>query len=557
MANKYYVSLDKLALYDDKIKKYLENADTNTLDTAKKYVDDSLKLYEAAGSANTALEAAKQYTDALANGAVAENTAAIAKLNGDANTTGSVAKAVADAKSELEAAIDAVDAKAIQNAADIDVLEGKVDQAIAGIYDDEEVRGLITANANAIQALRETHATDKGALEAAIQGEKERAEGIEGGLRTDVDAIKADYLKGADKTALQGAIDEVAGDVADIAADYLKKADKEALQSAIDLKAAQTALDAEIERATGVEESLQTQINTIMNNPDAEGAINSINEFTAYVTEHGTIADGFRTDIDKNKDDIAALDTAYKAADTAIKGRLDVLEAIDHEAYKAADTALETKLNGEIAKKADADVVTGIGDRVGELEEAAKTHALKTEVEAVSTALTEYKDAHKDDYTNAQVDAAIKVVSDAVAVLGDTYVDNDELAAAIAAAKEDASNKDAVVLAESQKAVNAVQSVVDTHVANADIHVTAADKTKWNAALQAADITTGSSNGTIAVKGTDVSVYGLGSAAYKAETAFDAAGSAAQALIDSKSYTDAAVEAFKECSQEDIENLFK
>lgn len=48
-------------------------------------------------------------------------------------------------------------------------------------------------------------------------------------------------------------------------------------------------------------------------------------------------------------------------------------------------------------------------------------------------------------------------------------------------------------------------------------------------ALQAADITTGSANGTIAVKGTDVVVKGLGSAAYVETSAFDAAGSAASA----------------------------
>ena len=63
------------------------------------------------------------------------------------------------------------------------------------------------------------------------------------------------------------------------------------------------AIAAEKERAEGVEESLQTQINTIMNNPDAEGAINSINEFTQYVKDHGTIAEGMRTDINKNKED--------------------------------------------------------------------------------------------------------------------------------------------------------------------------------------------------------------------------------------------------------------
>lgn len=50
-------------------------------------------------------------------------------------------------------------------------------------------------------------------------------------------------------------------------------------------------------------------------------------------------------------------------------------------------------------------------------------------------------------------------------------------------------------------------------------------------ALQAEDITTGATNGTIAVNGTDVSVYGLGSAAYTNTTAYDTAGSA-QAVYD-------------------------
>lgn len=42
---------------------------------------------------------------------------------------------------------------------------------------------------------------------------------------------------------------------------------------------------------------LQEQINTILENPDAEGAINSIKEFTDYITEHDTLAEGFLSDI--------------------------------------------------------------------------------------------------------------------------------------------------------------------------------------------------------------------------------------------------------------------
>ena len=54
---------------------------------------------------------------------------------------------------------------------------------------------------------------------------------------------------------------------------------------------------------------------------------------------------------------------------------------------------------------------------------------------------------------------------------------------------------------------------------------------KADSAVQAADVTTGSANGTIAVKGADVAVKGLGSAAYTESTAYDAAGTA-QTKVD-------------------------
>lgn len=47
-------------------------------------------------------------------------------------------------------------------------------------------------------------------------------------------------------------------------------------------------------------------------------------------------------------------------------------------------------------------------------------------------------------------------------------------------------------------------------------------------------IAEGATNGTVAVNGTDVAVHGLGSAAYEASSAFDAAGSAAAVLGDSE-----------------------
>lgn len=196
-----------------------------------------------------------------------------------------------------------------------------IDAKTANIASDERVNSL----ENRIKAVENDYLVeaDKTELSTAINNEKQRAEGVEGGLRTDVDAIKGDYLKTADKTALEGKI------------------------------------TAEETRAKSVEEGLQNQINIIMNNPDAEGAINSINEFTKYVEDHGEIAEGFRTDINKNKEDIAAINNAdtgiLKKAqdyadglDTAMDTRVKVLEGINHDAYIAADAALKSELEGEI-----------------------------------------------------------------------------------------------------------------------------------------------------------------------------------------------------------------
>lgn len=62
----------------------------------------------------------------------------------------------------------------------------------------------------------------------------------------------------------------------------------------------------------------------------------------------------------------------------------------------------------------------------------------------------------------------------------------------------------------------AAKTDLDSHTGNTTVHITASERTTWNAALQASDITTGSVNGSISVKGSDVAVKGLGAAAYKA-----------------------------------------
>lgn len=347
---KKYVSIEKLGLYDEKIKKYISDADAAILTSTQEYADGLADNYEAAGS-------------------------------------------IATAKEEIQGKIDAVDSKvdAAQAAADgaqgeVDALEtyvgtipatatatnivAYVQEKTSGIATDAalgELTGRVTQAETDIDNIEKDYlkAADKTELSEAIAAETSRADTAEKANAAAIKAISDDYLKGTDKTALQEGIDGVAADVATIAGDYLKASDKTELQGKIDLKAAQTALEAEVERATGVEESLQTQINTIMNNPETEGVIDSINEFTQYIADHGAIADGFRTDINKNAADIAAEVKRAGEAETALSGRLDTLEAIEHDAYVAADTALETKLNAEIAKKATTET---LNDAVEALE---------------------------------------------------------------------------------------------------------------------------------------------------------------------------------------------
>lgn len=85
-------------------------------------------------------------------------------------------------------------------------------------------------------------------------------------------------------------------------------------------------------------------------------------------------------------------------------------------------------------------------------------------------------------------------------------------------------------------AAKALETTVDNHVKDAVAHVTAQERIDWNNALQAADVVTGSANGTISVKGSDVAVKGLGSAAYTEASAYEVAGAASAAETAAKAY---------------------
>lgn len=339
----------------------------------KQAVGDYATKSEAQGYANAKddaiAEAKKAGTDAqaYAEGVAGDLADHIADAEGKYETKTDAAGKLTEAKgytdtevAKVQGEVDALETLVgtLPEGTDATTVVGYIDAKTANIASDETVGALaerVTAAEGAIDAIEADYLVeaDKTELSGLITAEKERAEGVEGGLRTDVDAIKADYLKAADK------------------------------------------------------EALQTQINTIMSNPDAEGAINSINEFTQYVADHGTIAEGFRADIDKNKEDIAANATALAeheelaaetyetktdaagklteaktyadGLNTAMDTRVKVLEEIDHDAYVAAD---ETVLAG--AKTYADGLNTAMNTRVEALEAIDHEHENKTVLDGIT-----------------------------------------------------------------------------------------------------------------------------------------------------------------------------
>ena len=146
-------------------------------------------------------------------------------------------------------------------------------------------------------------------------------------------------------------------------------------------------------------------------------------------------------DIAANSEAIADMDEAYKAADETIKGRLNVLEAIDHDAYIAADTALKNELNGEIAKKADASALTealaaqakvdaGQNEKIAALE--AKFDGEGSVSSLIAAAKQEAIDAAAGDATSKAnaAEAAAKAYADAEDAKIESRVDALEAASA-------------------------------------------------------------------------------------------------------------------------------
>lgn len=423
----------------DTIKKYLDQAgletlvgkikalDTATLKAANDYADGLAKNYDAAGSATTAETNAKKYVDeqvtALAEGQVTTNKNAIAAIVADYLK-------VAD-KEDLQGAIDALEAYVgtLPDSATAKSIVAYIDEKTAGIVSDSALQALsgrVTTVESKVQTIEGDYlkTADKTELSNAISTEKSRAEGVEAGLRTDVDAIMDDYLKAADKTALEGKI-ATAQSAADAAQDHSEgvasdlATAKSALESA---DAAQVSRIAALEgqivglsgamHFRGIEEAVPEDVSgyelgDVIIVGDKEYVFNgtSFAEF-GDVSAQAQAITGLTNRMDTAEGEIDTLQTDLDVAEAALANKAEQ-SALTAEitARTEADTALDTRVKAVETKLGDGEgsVSSQIATAKQEAIDAATTDATTKANQALADAKT-YADG-LDAAMDSRVDA--------------------------------------------------------------------------------------------------------------------------------------------------------
>ena len=348
MANtKKYISLDKLGLYDEKIKKVIADGDAASLKSAKDYADSLAPNYEPAGNAKTEADKVQSNLDAEVSRATKEEER--------------IAGLVATAQGEVDALEVVVDTKA--NASDLTALSNKVgtvpegstvmgiiEQIQENAYDDTQLRAdmateldkkadktqVATDIADAVKAeedarkvavegvqsavntLSQTHATDKQALEGAIELKADK---------TTVDGVSAVANAAATKVALEEEVNRAKGEESRI----------------------EGLVTAESQRASGVEAGLEARIETMEvfwdTTEDKDGVVNKLKEIQDYIAGDESGAAEMAGNIQANTQAIAAMDKSYKEADATLQGNIDTLAGVVDT--KASQSDLEA-LDGRV-----------------------------------------------------------------------------------------------------------------------------------------------------------------------------------------------------------------
>ena len=415
-----YLSLEKLGLYDEKIKALMDAKDAAVLGEAKTYADGLADNYDPAGSAATALADAKAYADGKDAAIAAAKKAgddALADVDALEVKVGTVAdgKTVVGLIGEAQAAADAAQG-------DVDALETKV--------------GEIPADSGASTVIGYV---DEKTTGIAKQSELDEVKAQVNTNKTDIATIKGDYLKAADKTELQGNIDTVGGKVTtligsdadksvrtianeELAAQLIPESAKESLDTLQEIAAW---IQSHPDDATAMNQAITALQNLVGTIPEGVTAANIVAYIQEVVAAEKTRAEGVESGLDSR---IAAIETKFgdgdgSVADMIADAKAEAISTAAADATSkanAAQTAAEATAKSytdtevgkvkaiadantaEIAKKADATALTALTERVTTAE--GEIDTLQAEMDAVEAKAA----ANETAITNANAEIAKK-----------------------------------------------------------------------------------------------------------------------------------------------------
>lgn len=284
------------------------------------------------------------------------NAAAIVKLNGADTVVGSVANAVLVEKNRALAAEQKAQQQADANKDAIAILngdgEGSVDKKIT-----DKIAEVNTATGNLASRVE--------ANETAI-GKSTDAKAADGSLYAriaqnvaDIDAIEADYLKAADKTALQNAINT-------------EKGRMDTFLASANLK---------------------------------EGAIDTLKEIQDYIATHGAAADEMVKNIGANKTAIDAINNAETGILKTAKDYADTQDGTLHTTITGEIATAKSEAIADAASKDEA-LHTAISKEIdGDVK--VVSDALAEEVKTARAAEKANKDAITKLNGNAQTEGSV------------------------------------------------------------------------------------------------------------------------------------------------------
>lgn len=340
MATKKYISLDKLSLYDSKIKAYLASADATTLASAKSYADEA---------ATGAFNSAKSYTDTE----VAKANAAAAAAQSDVDNLETYVGTIPSSYTE-ENIVAYINKKA----------EETLSSAQGG---SSETAASVLAALNSYKAENDPKVTANASAAAAAQSSADK---VAADLATETtNRTNADTALGNRITTLEGQITGLSGAMHFI----------------------------------GVKESVPTDLSgynagDVITVGDKEYVFNG----TAFVEFGDVSAEGTRltqleSDVDQLEKDLAANLTAAKSyADSSANGAFQSAKSYADGLNSSMDTRV-TALEGDSHTHSNKTVLDGItSTKVSAWDSAATnshTHSNKTVLDGITAAKVSAWDA--------------------------------------------------------------------------------------------------------------------------------------------------------------------